>query len=127
MILLLDTTVLIDILRNRKDRRRLVFGLANRGDHLTTSAINVGEVYGGMVASEEQVTEALLSNLEIYPVTAQLAKNAGLLQFAWARKGRTLGLADTLVAATALEYGLTVMTDNRRDFPMEGLHFFALS
>lgn len=43
-----------------------------------------------------------------------------------ARRGTTLALADVIVAATALEYGLTLMTDNRKDFPIPELKFFDL-
>ena len=126
MTLLLDSTVLIDMLRNQKDRRKLILDLAKRGERLSTSAMNVGEVYGGMLPAEKQVTEALLENLDIYPVSATIARKAGSLQFDWARKGRTLGLPDMIVAATALEYGLTMMTDNRKDFPIPELKFFDL-
>lgn len=124
MILLLDSTVLIDILRNRRNRRSLLRDLAQRGTPLTTSAMNVAEVYGGMLPSEERVTDSLLQSLEIFPVSGSIARRAGTLQFSATRKGKTLGLPDMIVAATALEYGLTLMTDNRKDFPIPDLKFF---
>jgi predicted nucleic acid-binding protein len=124
--LLLDTTVLIDILRGRLDRRRLLAGLVERGDHLATASINVGEVFGGLRPTEETGADVFLRTLEVYPLTAALARDAGVLQYAWARKGKTLSLPDTIVAATALEHGLTLMTDNRKDFPMAELNFFPL-
>lgn len=40
----------------------------------------------------------------------------------WSKKGRTLALADMIVATIALEHGCTLMTDNRKDFPMEELN-----
>jgi predicted nucleic acid-binding protein len=126
MILLLDSTVLIDMLRDRKDRRTLIRELAQRGERLTTSAMNVGEVYSGMLPAEERITDSLMGSLETYPITASIARRSGTLQFAAARKGKTLGLPDMIVAATALEYGLTVMTDNRKDFPIPELKFFDL-
>jgi predicted nucleic acid-binding protein len=126
MILLLDSTVLIDALRDRKGRRSLIRDLAQRGERLATSAMNVGEIYGGMLPAEERITESLLGSLEVYPVSATIARKAGSLQFAAARKGRTLGLADMIVATTALEHDLTVMTDNSKHFPVPGLKFFDL-
>jgi predicted nucleic acid-binding protein len=36
-----------------------------------------------------------------------------------AKKGRTLVLADMIIAAIGLEHGCSLMTDNRKDFPME--------
>jgi len=35
-------------------------------------------------------------------------------------------LDDMLIAATALEHGLTLMTDNRMDFPMRELELYSL-
>jgi len=40
--------------------------------------------------------------------------------------GRTLTLADTVIAAVAMERGCAVMTDNRRDFPMPELQLYPL-
>ncbi len=124
MKLLLDTTVLIDALRGREDRRRLLAELVESGYGLAISAMNVGEVYAGMRADEAVRTDAFLSSLECYPVTRGVAQKAAALKSAWAVRGRTLTLADMIVAATALEHGLTLMTDNRKDFPMPNMSFY---
>lgn len=126
MIVLLDTTVLIDVLRARRNRRVLLAELVEGGHTLATGAINIGEVYAGVRPEEKAKTEVFLSNLDCYPVTAPIARRAGLLKSAWAQKGRTFSLADMMVAATALEHGLTLMTDNRRDFPLPELIFHPL-
>ncbi len=127
MILLLDTTVLLDVLRARQNRRSLLAELVAGGHVLATAAINIGEVYAGMRRGEESRTEAFLSSLECYPLTAAIARRAGSLKSAWAQKGRTLSLADMMVAATTLEHGLALMTDNRKDFPLPELNFYPLS
>jgi predicted nucleic acid-binding protein len=126
MTLLLDSTVLIDVLRERQGRRELLGAATRRGDRLATASINVGEVYSGLFPVEELKAKYLLDRLQIFPLSTEIARAAGSLRYAWARKGRTLSLNDTIVAATALEYSLTVMTDNRKDFPMEGLQLFDL-
>jgi predicted nucleic acid-binding protein len=59
-------------------------------------------------------------------LTGTSGRRAGALKQQWARKGRTLTLADMIVAAIALERGCTLMTDNRKDFPMEELDKFDL-
>ncbi len=127
MILLLDTTVLLDVLRARQNRRSLLADLVAGGHILSTAAINIGEVYAGMRRGEEGRTEAFLSSLDCYPMTGAIARRAGSLKRAWALKGRTLSLADMIVAATALEHGLALMTDNRKDFPIPELNFYPLS
>ena len=123
MIVLLDTTVLIDVLRDRNDRRSLLAGIVEHGHTLATSAINVGEVYAGMRPHEAAGTQSLLDQLHCFPITSDLARTAGALVHANARKGKTLTLADMLVAATAIAHGCALMTDNRKDFPLPDLSF----
>jgi predicted nucleic acid-binding protein len=126
MRLLLDTSVLIDALRLRHRRRELLAELVRAGHTLVTTALNVAEVYAGMRPEETQRTEALLSALDCYDLTGTSARRAGSLKQQWARKGRTLTLADMIVAAIALDLGCTLMTDNRKDFPMDELDKFDL-
>ncbi len=126
MRLLLDTSVLIDALRHRHGRRELLADLVRSGHTLTTTVLNIAEVYAGMRPNEAQRTEALLGALDSYDLTATSARRAGALKQQWARKGRTLALADMIVAALALEHGCTLMTDNRKDFPMPELDQFDL-
>jgi predicted nucleic acid-binding protein len=126
MRLLLDTSVLIDALRLRHGRRELLTELVQAGHTLSTTALNVAEVYAGMRPDEAQRTEALLGALDCYELTGTSGRRAGTLKQQWARKSRTLALADMIVAAIALERGCTLMTDNRKDFPMEELEMFDL-
>jgi predicted nucleic acid-binding protein len=126
VILLLDTTVLIDVLRGRNDRRTHLAELVEAGHTLATSAINIGEVYSGMKSDEARRTEGFLSSLECYPITATIARRGGSLKNKWAQKGQTLTLADMIIAAVALEHELTLMTDNRKDFPIPDLNLLSL-
>jgi len=126
VIVLLDSTDLIDALRARAGRLALLRDAVSAGHLLATSVVNVGEVYSGMRIGEEVRTEALLSNIECYPVTMEIARRAGELRNLWARKGRTLTLDDMIVAATALTHGAVLMTNNRKDFPVAGLRFYPM-
>ncbi|MFZ0952350.1 MAG: type II toxin-antitoxin system VapC family toxin [Candidatus Sulfotelmatobacter sp.] len=127
MRLLLDTSVLIDALRLRHGRRELLAQLVQAGHTLATTALNVAEVYAGMRPDEAQRTETLLGVLDCYELTGTSGRRAGALKQQWARKGRTLALADMIVAAIALERECVLMTDNRKDFPMEELDKFDLA
>jgi predicted nucleic acid-binding protein len=126
MILLLDTTVLIDALRNRTNLLARLSSLVLDGHVLTTSTANMAEVYAGMRPTEERETVALFQGLHCYPVTEGIAQLAGKLKYQWALRGRTLSLIDMIVAATALENGAALITDNRKDFPVHGLRFHPL-
>ena len=127
MKLLLDTTVLIDTLRSRNARRTLLAELVQQGHKLGTSAINLAEVHAGMRPGEEAATEAFLNSLHCYHTTCGIACLAGSLKGRYARHGKTLHWPDMIVAATALEHGLTLMTDNQKDFPLPELQIYPLS
>jgi predicted nucleic acid-binding protein len=126
MRLLLDTSVLIDALRLRRGRRELLAELVLAGHTLSTTALNIAEVYAGMRPNEAEKTHAFLDALDCYDLTATSAQRAGTLKQEWARNGRTLALADMIVAAIALDQGCSLMTDNGKDFPMEELSRFDL-
>jgi len=124
MRILLDTSVLIDVLRGRQDRRILLRRLAGEGHSLSTTVLNIAELYAGMRPGEEARTEEFLSGLESYELSASAARAAGRLKNIWQTKGRTLTLSDTIIAAIAIEQQCILLTDNRKDFPMtEVTHF----
>jgi len=123
---LLDTTVIIDALNEKKERRQMLRELVLQGHVLACSPINVAEVYAGMRPKEEQTTMGLLRSLQYYPITFDVAELGGRLKREHSRKGATLSVTDTLIAAVALHYQLVLITDNVRDFPMSELSLFSL-
>ncbi len=126
MRLLLDTTVLIDAMRGRVAVLTALADAVRFGHELGTSALNLAEVYSGIRNHEESVAREFLATLTCFPVTDSIAERGGRLRNEWARRGITLGLADAMIAATALEHGLRLVTDNRKDFPMPELVFYPL-
>jgi predicted nucleic acid-binding protein len=126
MRLLLDTTVLIDALRFRHGRRELLAELARAGHTLSTSALSVAEVYAGMRPGEEAKTEAFLRALDCYELSWSAGRLAGNLKREWGGRGKTLSLADAIVAAIALEQGCILMMDNHKHFPMPELKHYPL-
>jgi tRNA(fMet)-specific endonuclease VapC len=124
---LLDSSVIIDTLNNRKDRRRLLAELSQQDILLACCSVNVTEVYMGMRIGEETKTEKLLHSLEFYPVSWEAARLAGDLFRQWQRKGQTLALSDVTIAAVAIANNLALVTDNQRHFPMPDLQILALS
>jgi predicted nucleic acid-binding protein len=117
---LLDTSVIIDALNEKRSRTDFLIDLAGRGG-LACCPINVAEVYAGALPREEEKTSALLRSLQLYPITFSVAELAGRLKRTYGQKGKTLSIPDTVIAAVALHYGLTLVTDNARDFPMSDL------
>jgi len=125
-LILLDTAVLIDALRNRNQRRTLLEQLVLSGKTLATSAISIAEVYGGLRPGEEADTKRHLANLEWLPVSPSIAEKAGLMKAALSRQGRTHSLTDMIVAATAMECGCALATDNQKHFQIPGLTLFPM-
>ena len=76
MKLLLDTSILIDVLRLRNRRREWIAELVRGGHDLSTTTLNVAEIYAGMQPAEEGRTEALLSGLELYELNGSSARVA---------------------------------------------------
>jgi predicted nucleic acid-binding protein len=63
---------------------------------------------------EEGVPEWFQANL--LPVTKTIADRWGQMTIQAKRKGVTISTADGLIAATAIEHGLTLVTRNVKDF-----------
>jgi predicted nucleic acid-binding protein len=123
---LLDTSVIIDALNNKRGRPALLLELLAEGHLLACCPINVTEVYVGLRLREEAATETFLSSLEYVPITVEAARLAGELKREFARKGTTLNLGDVIIAAVAVYNDLTLLTDNVKDFPMKDLTLYPL-
>ena len=123
---LLDTSVIIDALNNKRNRRRLLLDLLRQGHLLACCPINIAEVYAGLRPKEETATEEFLRTLEYYHITWPVARMAGLLKRDHHRKGVTLTIADATIAAVAMVHELTLLTDNVKDFPMKGIALYPL-
>jgi predicted nucleic acid-binding protein len=126
MTILLDTSVLIDILNRRGGRSELFRQLLQEGHAFACCAIIIAEVYAGMKPHEKSATEELLGGLEYFETPRKAAERAGHLKAVWTRKGRALSLPDTLIAAVALDNNLTLATDNRKHYPMPELKLLPL-
>jgi hypothetical protein len=121
---LLDTTIIIDAINDKRGRRQLLRDLIEQGNTLACCPINVAEVYAGLRPHEEQNTKNFLQALELYPLTFPVAELGGLLKRDHRKKGVTLSLSDSLIAAVAIHNRLTLITDNTKDFPMKNLSLY---
>jgi predicted nucleic acid-binding protein len=115
---LLDTTVLIDLLRGRSGARRRLLALRGAGDAPYACAVNVEETVRGLRPREHAQARTLFAGVRIVPLGAVEGWQAGEWRREFARRGRTLAQADCLVAAAALSLGGRLATGNPKDFPM---------
>lgn len=119
-VVLLDTTVLIDILRGRPvlDRLRV---LRSRADVVATSDVNVEEVIRGLHPAEQTSADDLFDGLLVVTINRAVGERAGAWRRDYARRGTTLSQADCLIAAAAAGVGGRLATGNPRHFPMPDL------
>lgn len=115
---LLDTTVLIDILRGRPGTRARVHGMRTTEEVPYVCAIGVDEVVRGLRPSEVDAARLLFEGLRIVPLGAREGWQAGVWRRDFTAAGVTLSQADCLVAAAALSVGGRLCTGNPKDFPM---------
>ena len=123
---LLDTSVIIYTINNKKSRRQLLRGLLDQGHVLACCPINVVEIYAGLRSKEEVSTESFLASLGYFLITFTMARLAGQFKRDFAKKGVTLSVTDTLIAAVAIEHRIFLITDNTKDFPMKELQLYPL-
>ena len=117
---LLDTTVLIDVLRGRTAIGRLR-ELRVSGDRPFACAINVEEIVRGLRPGEEAPARTLVEGLRLAPLGDVEGWRAGEWRRDFASRGVTLAQADCLIAAAAVSIGARLATGNPKDFPMSGL------
>jgi predicted nucleic acid-binding protein len=118
---LLDSSTLIELLRSNPTVQLTIDQLLDSGYDIATSVACVSELYGGLRVGEEAITDQLFSTLNCLPLTFSIAKRAGAIKASRSRIGHTHGIVDMMIAATALEHGYLLATENRRDFAIPGL------
>jgi predicted nucleic acid-binding protein len=115
---LLDTTVLIDLLRGSAETAARVRALRTHNDILYTSAVSIEEVTRGLKPNEAPAADALFRALRIAPLGRVEGITAGSWRRHFAGIGRTLSQADCLIAAAAVSLDARIATGNTKDFPM---------
>ena len=118
---LLDTTTIIDHLRGDKKVNSYLEEIGNRGDIVGCCCINITETYTGMKDKEKEKTDKFIESLYYFGVTKEIAKLAGKVKQKYVKKGKTIATTDVIIAATAIEYGLILITKNVQHYPFSEL------
>jgi predicted nucleic acid-binding protein len=118
---LLDSTVVIDLLRRRPGAVDRLRDVQDREDTPFVCALTVEEVTRGLRPSEDDDVLRFLEALSVAPLGVPEGRLAGFWRRSAAKRGRTLHQADCLIAAAAVGVGARVATGNPKDFPMRGV------
>ena len=122
----LDTSILVDILRPRsrfhERAAAKLDALAARGEILATTRFTVAELYVGVELSDHPDrdradVDSLLAGLEVLDFRGSAPLLFAQIRAAQRRQGRIVGDIDTLIAATSLARGHSLLvTRNPADF-----------
>lgn len=114
--MILDSDVLIEILRGNLQTSRWVAGQAATGETLRYSPVSRAELGAGLRRGEEEGIAGLFAGLHpvtIDNITGDLAGER-LRRY---RRSHALELGDALIGASALQHGERLATFNRRHYP----------
>jgi tRNA(fMet)-specific endonuclease VapC len=116
---MLDTNICIYVILNRPAGLRERFN--ELSEQLCISTITLAELHFGVeksarVTQNRNIVEEFVARLEIQPFSVDAAAHYGQIRAALERAGRPVGLHDMLIGAHARSEGLTLVTNNRREF-----------
>lgn len=119
MSFLVDTNVLSELARRQPDPGVWVW--ASRLERMAISVITLEELEFGLAwkprpAVARWMERFVESSCEVLPITPSIARRAGRLRGYLRARGSERTPADLLIAATAQEHQLTLVTRNTRHF-----------
>jgi predicted nucleic acid-binding protein len=130
---LLDTNILSEIRKPRPEPKVVFFVSGTPLDELYVSAVTLAELRFGIdLLSQGSAQRANLSqwlthtirpmfNDRVLPVTEDIMFRWRVLMEDGRKSGHTFSQPDLIIAATALQHGLTVVTRDRSDFDRAGV------
>jgi predicted nucleic acid-binding protein len=109
----LDTNTIIYYLKDDPDAVAALRDIFSQDAPLYISAITEIELFGFPMLSNQEAEqiEALLRTMAVISVDSRIARTAGMI-----RRTYRVNIADSVIAATALFTGTTLLTRNTRDF-----------
>ena len=117
---LLDTDTLSNIMRQQPSALAHANAYLSIHSCFTISLITRYEILRGLNAKQAlkqlEAFERFCAFNEILPITENIVLRAATIYGELHRQGTLIGDADILIAATAVEYGLTLVTNNTNHF-----------
>ena len=118
MLLVVDTSVLIDHLRGDERAVRRLRAAVESRDELWSATVVRTEILAGARPKEEAAIIELLDGLRWMEITVEVADSAGRLAARYLRSHPGVDTVDYLIAACAQKLDATLLTLNVRHFPM---------
>ena len=115
---LLDSDAVVDYLKGFASTVTFISQLGADGHQFCTCDVIECETFSGTPLPQRPATEQLLDALEYLETSRQAARQAGMWRNTYRSRGIQLSTSDCLIAATAHQHGIPLITANPRDFPM---------
>ncbi|MCE9633604.1 MAG: type II toxin-antitoxin system VapC family toxin [Methylophilales bacterium] len=120
MKLMLDTNTCIAIIKRKPVQVLQKFSEYQVGD-IGVSSVTLAELRYGVAKSQHQAKnqsalDEFMLPLEVAPFDEQATSAYGVLRAALEKQGTPIGPLDTMIAAHALSLGVTLVTNNTREF-----------
>ncbi len=109
-----DSDILIDVLRQQERARVFIEKIAKDDNAVCISALTEAEVLSGKECRDNikrEKTEGLLSSFQVVDVTQSIARKGAAL-----RRKHDVPLHDAIIAATAIELKIPLHSRNSSDF-----------
>jgi predicted nucleic acid-binding protein len=123
--LVLDTDVVIELLKKIPAVVEVFLELHGHNTEFLISPIVVAEIYAGAFKREHKDIEALFDLCKRIELDTETARIAGLYANTYNKAFQGVSLEDYLLAATAQTQGCPLWTFNRKHYPMKDLVLFA--
>ncbi len=109
----LDTNAIIYYLKDDPNATRFLNDILNKDIPIYIASITEVELFGftNLTSDETEKINDILSTLSIIPLDSRIARIAGSL-----RRQYKINAADSVIAATAMFTGTTLITRNVKDF-----------
>jgi len=121
---LLDTDVLIDFFKKLPAAIKLITSLA-QGHRLVISILSISELRTGWTEKEaKSLLPHLYKAFVILPISLEAAETAGSIRRLYLSKGLSLPTIDTIIAAQAITLKATLITRNKKHYPMNELKIY---
>jgi len=116
---LLDTNIVIYVIKQKPLSALKLFN--QEAGHMAISSITLAELLHGAEKSNAParslaVVEDFCSRLEVLPYGPKAAQHYGSIRSALEKVGQTIGVNDLHIAAHARSEGLTLVSNNLREF-----------
>jgi toxin FitB len=132
---LLDTCIISELIKLKPDERVMTWLLEQNDSDLYVSALTFGELQRGIEKlptsrKKEEINNWVENEMKrrfqnrTLEIDLSVAKTWGKIQGIADKKGKPMPVFDSLIAATGIVHGLTVVTRNVADMEQSGVSLF---